>query len=553
MKQLDKLLLRSFVGPFIVTFGIALFVLLMQILWLYLDDIAGKGLSFFLIMELLAYKCVGLVPLALPLALLISSVMVLGNLAEHYELSSFKSAGVSLLRVMRPLIVIGMLCAGISYACSDYVIPAANLQFGSRMYDIQQKKPTLNMEPGVFNEDFSQFTIRLGGRDDNGRDIDDVLIYDQTKANLGELSEIMADYGEMFAADGGKFFVMRLYDGHQYVEQRPGGTGGSSTPFMRTNFASYTKIFDLSEFELERHASSLFSTNRSMLSTWQLQQGVDSISQDIAIRKQGLSNHLVAYLPELPRDTVVIRPSAPVDPENMAQPRYLELENDSLTKVELLAEIADTMPADTLILPVDQPTKTTISRNLLAKALEDPLVEQTNAWPGLAAITDSLPQEERNRVYNRARSSLRSVTGQTESAIRLLPGIEESRVKHVYDMHMKYSMAVVCIIFVFIGAPMGAIVRKGGFGYPILVSIIFFVIFIILTIFCRKLAESFVVSGVFAGWLPCVILFPVSLWITLSAMNDAKLVSTEKLGNALRRARDSKQVAALRRAVRKRK
>ncbi|WP_420460524.1 LptF/LptG family permease [Neolewinella sp.] len=551
MKQLDKLLLRSFVGPFIVTFGIALFVLLMQILWLYLDDIAGKGLSFFLIMELLAYKCVGLVPLALPLALLISSVMVLGNLAEHYELSSFKSAGVSLLRVMRPLIVIGAISAGVSYACSDYVIPAANLQFGSRMYDIQQKKPTLNMEPGVFNEDFSQFTIRLGGRDDNGRDIDDVLIYDQTKANLGELSEIMADRGEMFSAADGKFFVMRLYDGHQYVEQRPGGAGGSSTPFMRTNFASYTKIFDLSEFELERHASSLFSTNRSMLSTWQLQQGVDSIGQDIAIRKQGLSNHLVAYLPELPRDTAVLRAPVPIEPDKMAQPRYLELENDSVAELGTLAESLDTTATDTLIIPVGQPTKNAISEKLIAKALDHELVERSTPWPGLEALVDSLPKEERSRVYNRARSSLRSVAGQAESAIRLLPGIEESRVKHVYDMHMKYSMAVVCIIFVFIGAPMGAIVRKGGFGYPILVSIIFFVIFIILTIFCRKLAESFVVNGVFAGWLPCVILFPVSLWITVSAMNDAKLVSTEKISSALRRARDSKQVAALRRAVRR--
>ena len=553
MKQLDKLLLRSFVGPFIVTFGIALFVLLMQVLWLYLDDIAGKGLSFFLVMELLAYKCVGLVPLALPLAMLISSVMVLGNLAEHYELSSFKSAGVSLLRVMRPLIIIGILGAAVSYACADYVIPAANLQFGSRMYDIQQKKPTLNMEPGVFNEDFSQFTIRLGGRGDDGRYIDDVLIYDQTKANLGELSEIMADNGEMFAANDGKFFVMRLYDGHQYVEQRPGGTSGSSTPFMRTNFASYTKIFDLSEFELERHASSLFSTNRSMLSTWQLQQGVDSIGDDIAIRKQGLSNHLVSYLPELPRDTVVIRAPVPVDPGKMAQPRYLEQEGDSTATMDVLTETLDSMATDTLIIPVDQTTKRRINETVVAKAMAHPLVEQTNEWSGLRGIVDSLPEEERNRVYNRARSSLRSVAGQAESAIRLLPGIEESRVKHVYDMHMKYSMAVVCIIFVFIGAPMGAIVRKGGFGYPILVSIIFFVIFIILTIFCRKLAESFVVNGEFAGWLPCIILFPVSLWITLSAMNDTKLVSTEKLGNTLRRARDSKRVAALRRAVRKRK
>ena len=120
-------------------------------------------------------------------------------------------------------------------------------------------------------------------------------------------------------------------------------------------------------------------------------------------------------------------------------------------------------------------------------------------------------------------------------------------------MHMKYSMAVVCIIFIFIGAPMGAIVRKGGFGYPILVSIIFFVIFIILTIFCRKLAESFVVNGTFAGWLPCLILFPISLWITLRAMNDAKLVSTERIGAVYRRARDSRQVATLRRAIQRRR
>ncbi len=555
MKQLDKLMAKSFLGPFIVTFGIALFVLLMQILWLYLDDIAGKGLSFFLIMELLAYKCVGLVTLALPLALLISSVMVLGNLAEHYELSSFKSAGVSLLRVMRPLILFGVISAAISYACQDYVIPAANLQFGARMYDIQQKKPTLNMEPGQFNEDFNQFTIRLGGRDDNGRDIEDVLIYDHTKANVGQLSEIVANSGEMFSADAGKFFVMRLFDGHQYVEQRPGGSGGSSTPFMRTRFASYTKIFDLSEFQLERHASSLFATNRSMLSTWQLSQGADSIGVDIAIRKQGLSNHLIAYLPELPRDTVVHRVAIPTTDPNVAEairrtkPGEIPLPDEDTVVVDLLTDPGVITPDNSV--PEENKTMVMTSRNynLLAESLAHPLVAGTREWSGVQQLLDSVSHADRNRVYNRARSSLRSVTGQAESTIRLLPGIQESRAKHVYDMHMKYSMAVVCIIFVFIGAPMGAIVRKGGFGYPILVSIIFFVIFIILTIFCRKLAESFVVSGAFAGWLPCLILFPVSLYITYSAMNDAKLFDADRFKQAVQRARDSQQVTALRRAV----
>ena len=581
MKQLDKLMAKSFVGPFIVTFGIALFVLLMQILWLYLDDIAGKGLSFFLIMELLAYKCVGLVPLALPLALLISSVMVLGNLAEHYELSSFKSAGVSLLRVIRPLIIFGVISAAVSYACSDYVIPAANLQFGARMYDIQQKKPTLNMEPGQFNEDFNQFTIRLGGRSDNGRDIDDVLIYDHTKANVGQLSEIVADNGEMFSADAGKFFVMRLFDGHQYVEQRPGGTSGSNTPFMRTKFKSYTKIFDLSEFQLERHASSLFATNRSMLSTWQLRQGVDSIDLDIATRKQGLSNHLLAYLPELPRDsTVYRREDKPVDEAALEAMRRAD-SSELLTNAELADTVSGENPAGEdgeYVQPEAARGPVKSNAKLLAEAkpmtaedslrqLENsrkvaeriqerrgvaqshPLVTGAREWPGITVLMDSLPQADRSRIFNRARSSIRSVTGQAESTIRLLPGIEESRVKHVYDMHMKYSMAVVCIIFIFIGAPMGAIVRKGGFGYPILVSIIFFVIFIILTIFCRKLAESFVVNGVFAGWMPCIILAPVSLWITFSAMNDVKLVDTERFKQAYHRARDSKQAAALRRAV----
>jgi lipopolysaccharide export system permease protein len=543
MKQLDKLLARSFVGPFIVTFGIALFVLLMQILWLYLDDIAGKGLSFFQVIELLAYKCVGLVPLALPLALLISSVMVLGSLAEHYELSSFKSAGVSLLRVMRLLIVFGVISAGISYACADYLIPAANLQFGARMYSIQQKKPTLNMEPGVFNEDFDRFSIRLGDKGSDGRRIDDVLIYDHTKANVGELSQITADNGEMFTASDGSYFVMRLFDGHQYVEQRAGGAGGRNAPFLRTNFEEYTKVFDLSEFMLEEHAASLFATNRSMLSTGQLQVAVDSIADDILIRKQGLSNHLLAYLPELPRDTVVYRdPAAPRREEfigGMLEDRDSTYGMDSSMVAEV-ESVRDSMQTGRLA-----GYKTERS----SRAREHPLVRGASPWPGVRSLIDSASSENRNRIFNRARSGIRSVTGQSKSAISLLPGLREQRVKHIYDMHMKYSMAMVCIIFIFIGAPMGAIVRKGGFGYPILVSIIFFVIFVILTIFCRKLAESFVVSGAVAGWLPCIILFPVSLWITYSAMNDAKLLDTDRVKSAVRRARNSKRVAALRRAV----
>ncbi len=299
---------KSFVGPFMVTFAISVFALMMQVLWVYIDDIAGKGLGFFTVIELMAYKCVGLVPLAMPLALLISSVMVLGGMAEHYELSSFKSAGVSLLRVMRLLIIFGVGGALISFACADYVIPAANLQFGSRMYDIQQKKPTLNMEPGVFNEDFNQFSIRLGDIDENGRDISDVLIYDHTRASTGDLGQIIAKEGEMYTDDDGRAFVMKLYDGVQYSEKKQNSKSRSALPFARTSFASYTKVWDLSEFLLGETAVELFKTNRSMLATWQLAIAIDSIDTDIKIRKQTISNHITSYLPLIARDTVVHKP-----------------------------------------------------------------------------------------------------------------------------------------------------------------------------------------------------------------------------------------------------
>ena len=160
LKQIDKLLVTSFVPPFVATFFIALFVLVMQALWLYIDEIAGKGVGFFLLVELVAYMSVSMVPLALPIAMLISSVMVLGNLAEDYELSSMKSAGVPLLRIMASLIAVASLVSVGSFFIANNLIPVSNLKFKSRLYDIRRSKPTLNMEEGLFNDDFQGYAIR---------------------------------------------------------------------------------------------------------------------------------------------------------------------------------------------------------------------------------------------------------------------------------------------------------------------------------------------------------------------------------------------------------
>ncbi|NJC24947.1 LptF/LptG family permease [Neolewinella antarctica] len=548
MKKLDKLMIKQFIGPFFVTFAIAMFVLIMQALWQYLERIAGKGLSFFTVIELLSYKCVGLVPLALPLALLISSVMVLGGMAEHYELSSIKSAGTSLLRVMMPMIVFGVLSAGASFMVSDYVIPAANLQFGARMYDINQKKPTLNMEPGMFNTDFNGFAIRLGERDTDGRNISDVLIYDHSRATTGDLGQITAKTGQMYTENDGQALVMELNDGVQYSDRKTAGSGKNSLPYVRTYFDTYEKIFDLKQFNLGQTDVSLFETNRSMLSSWQLQIGIDSISDVIGTRKQTISNHAKTYLPLLRKDTTKFGLSTTtrfsgLDSGSRASRPNAEDDElsgiDSLDVEELITD-AKTSP----LRPTKQSSEATqlaetrdaaTHQGALEKARKHRLVTAAADWPGMDGMLLVAAKDGRKRTYNRARSGVRSVVSQAASTARILPGIHENRIKYVYDKHMKFSMAVVCIIFIFIGAPMGAIVRKGGFGYPILVSIIFFVIFIILTILCRKLAESFVVNGVLAGWLPCIILFPVSLYITDRAMKDAKLIDFDNISDLFKK------------------
>lgn len=530
MKRLDRLVLTSFVPPFFAALMIAMFVLLMQTLWLYIDDIAGKGLGFFLVIELLAYKCVALIPLALPIAILISSVMVMGNLAENYELSSFKSAGVPLLRVMRAVMVFGFFSVFFSYYCANYLMPMANLKFGSRMYDIQRQKPALRLDAGVFNYDFQGFAIHIGEKGRDGRHIKKVLIYDHSDDNTNEFSEIIAKEGDMYTTDNGQYFVMNLEDGHQYIETRPGSSGQDRYPFVRTGFKEWTKVFDLGEFQLNRTDEELFKSNRSMLTINQLFDAVDSLDVKIAERERAYSDIITNYFYYLQPDSLrkswmdttaasSYNPDAATLSTEVQKPVSLQLRG-------LQSPVApDASPA----------TDTLVAKTGKTLTAPDTVINPLDTLTQFESLLRTYPVYERNRLYNKAETTTRSIQNQAEAAVSFLNDLRESRVKHIYDLYTKYSMAVVCLIFVFIGAPMGAIVRKGGFGYPILISIIFFMLFVVLTIFCRKIAESFVLPAEAAAWIPCVVLFPIGLILTVKAMNDSKLFNPDRLDNLLRK------------------
>lgn len=552
MKKLDKLLIASFIPPFIVTFFIAIFVLMMQTLWLYIDDIAGKGAGLLIIIEFLAYLSVSLIPMALPIAVLISAVMVLGNLAEHYELSSFKSAGVPLLRVMLPLMFVTLGISILSFFCSNNFIPVSNLKFKSRLYDIRKQKPTLSLEEGLFNDDFQGFAIRIGKKLEDERTIEDILMYDHSQSNKGKLTEVVAASGEMYASEDNRYFVMELKDGFQYSEGDSKKSGKEkSYPFIRTSFKKWNKTFDLSEFEIDRTDEKLFESHHSMLSGRQLLNAIDSIDNKIAKRTESLEDGIGNYFHFIQKDIKARKKAENVKKAEEAQKKQAERWKQKGT-----SEKADTTKEETIDwkklkkrTPSNTYKKTTKRNN---KANVTPKKSNTKQNPELSkkqreaalkkikkqnidrplseytSFIETFALSDRKKMFNKAKSFARSIEGQGESSLRTLDRTRESRVKHVYTYHNKFSMALACFIFLFVGAPMGAIVRKGGFGFPILIAIFFFMLYVVLTIFCKKISESFVVDATLAAWIPCLVIFPLGLFLTYKAMNDAKVVNTDK-------------------------
>ncbi len=533
MKKIDRYLFFGFIPPFIVTFFIALFVLIMQFLWTYIDDIIGKGTGLWLITELIFYLSISLFPMALPIAVLISSVMLMGNLAERYELASIKSAGVSLLRTMLPLVLLCSFIASFSYLCSNYIIPYANLKFKSRLYDIRKSKPTLSLEEGIFNYDFKGFVIHIGKKLEDNKSIEDVLIYDHNSYHKGRLSQITAKTGEMFTTDDKQFFVMNLYDGYQYQETEDKKGKDKTYPFMRTKFKEWNKVFDLSQFEMKRTNEELFQSHQTMLSIAQLRVAIDSIDLKLQGKREEFSTYMNNYFQDRKKFVKIDKKkegkteTAKKGTENKNQKGQKTEDKKEAKKTAQPKKVVNKAPPKNTSFSKQQLDKQKIKKRVhTPKIIKQDIQQELYCYD---SFLETLPVKEHRKISTKSESTIRNIYGQLQSTNRSLKGINYKRIKHVYELHLKYSMAIVCIVFLFIGAPMGAIVRKGGFGYPILIAIIFFIFFMVMTIFCKKFAEQQVMSANLAAWIPCLTLLPIGMILTFQAMNDRKFVSMDRI------------------------
>lgn len=315
LKKLDKLIIRAFVGPFIATFFITLLVLIMQFFWLYIDDFVGKGIDTRVILEFILYQSAVLVPLALPLAVLLSSLMTFGNLGETFELVAIKSAGISLLRFMRPLLFVSAVIGGVAFLFSNYVIPVANLKSRTLLADIVYAKPAFDLKEGVFYDKIPQFAIKIGEKESNDSVVRDVIIYEQ--GNALQDNFIIARSGIMRVSENKRFLEFNLKDGWRYQER---GTPyeQANTELVRLNFREYTRQFDLSTLGFtSRTADSVNRNNEKMLSLRQLDKAIDSLGTDLKqLRDRTLGDMLNRfYFPTAPdsfwKQSVFTRPAAP--------------------------------------------------------------------------------------------------------------------------------------------------------------------------------------------------------------------------------------------------
>jgi lipopolysaccharide export system permease protein len=292
IKKLDQLILKAFVGPFIATFFITLFVLVLQFFWLYIDDIVGKGLDLGTIGRLMSYVSATVVPLALPLAVLLSSIMTFGNLGETFELVAIKSAGISLSRFMRPLLVACLFICGIAFLFNNYIIPVANLKLNTLKYDIIVSKPAFDIKEGMFYDRIDGYVIKIGKKEKDGTTIHDIVVYEK---NYGlQDNVIFAKHGQMRVSDDKRFLEFHLQDGWRYSEK--GERNNLTTEYVRMGFKNYKKVFDLSSFKLNKTEDSVFKDNWRMLSIRQLNKSIDSLVLVTARYKSKVKTEMTGYL-----------------------------------------------------------------------------------------------------------------------------------------------------------------------------------------------------------------------------------------------------------------
>lgn len=457
MKIAYRYIIRNFLGPLVLTFFVAVFILLMQFLWKYVDDLVGKGLEIHILLEFMFYAAGTLMNMALPLAVLLASLMTFGNMGERLEVVAFKSAGISISKMMTPLAILAVLITIFAFWYSDKVIPVANLKLRTLIYSVQEQKPALNIESGVFYNGFDDITIRIGSKKRDNQTIEDVLIYDHSR-HQGNVTMTYAKSGIMTMTDDEKSLLFILKDGYFWDESVNMDSHSASMPLSRATFKEQYKRFDLSSFELTAEDEEFFASSQQTMPLRMLSEKIDTIKVQVQNAQHDVSRGFLGsfyYFSNLVAD------------------------KDTLKSI---------VEVDTLL---------------------------------------NLTKEKRIAAFSNAKINAESMATSVKFAVEDVYYRNLSMYSYQVEYYNKFTFSLACLLFFFIGAPLGSIIRKGGIGIPLVITVGFFTFYFMLSAFGKNLAKTGQVSAFVGVWLATLVLIPICIVLTYKATVDSSIMSSE--------------------------
>ncbi len=468
IKKIDIYLLKNFLGLFLATFFIAVFILLMQFMWMHVNDLVGKGIGIGVLFEFFIYAAATVVPLALPLAILLSSLISFGNLAEKVELTAMKAAGISLFRILRPLaIFVAFLSIGAFYF-SNNVLPKSQTKLWALIFSLRQKSPELDIPVGEFYDEISGYHIYVREKTPRG-ELLNLMIYDYS-AGFENAKVMVADTGKLVASTDKQYLTLDLYNGESFEnlekkQQRATGTT-KSIPYRRETFSHKRLVIDFAT-EFNRYDESILDDQHVSKDVTKLVHSIDSM--------QGVSQTRCAE-----------------QSEQLIRERYFGRENRNGT--------------------VQIPTVIT---------------QEERASHNLDSLWSRLSINQHLQVLTTAQDRARTYRDQIEYNAIILDDADRYIRKHEIELYRRFTLAFACLVFFFIGAPLGTIIRKGGLGAPVVISVILFIVYYIIDNTGYKMAREAIWPCWAGMWLSSFILLPTGIFLTYKAATDSPLFNPE--------------------------
>lgn len=567
MKKLDKLILSSFLGPFLLTFLVVDFILLLVNMLKYFDEIFGKGLGFWIYVELISYFVISISPMALPLAMLLSSLMAFGNLGEHFELTAIKGSGISLTRAMRPIGIFAFCLTFLAFLSNNYLVPKINLKTFSLLYDIRMKTPSLDIKEGIFYSGIPNYSIKVNQKLDEVR-LKDLVIYNHSQGQ-GNLQVTLADSGRMETFNNDMYLKLTLYSGHNYKEARSTrGISEAPIEFSRTAFQENVMVFDLSAFQLNRTPENQWSTNRAIKTIEEIRYGLDSIH--LIVNDLKYQNFITAAstYPLFTQNKVlnpapeIVREKARFD--TLRRLRILkEREEGSPNFVDTTYSLTEGVLMDSMAFEINQnPSNSDSSQKRsipernrkrlkqdlkIVKIEGEPDVSQKLTEPSIfhgsssnelrtTTLTDTEKHLLDSIFFERgyfsnaltlALNNSRNLKNSFNVKFSQVDGQLREFRRYEIAWYQKYSQAIACFVMFLIGAPLGAIIKKGGLGMPVLISILFFILFYMLSITGEKWAKEGIVDPLLGTIFSNLCLLPFGFFFLRQARKDARLFESD--------------------------